>query len=184
MSAGQAAGDAGAVRVVSIDDCGPAVAAWTLRLAVAAVTAAVIAAMTVNHPPVALVFAGVLLGAGVLLSPGSAAAAALSALAALVSVVYGSGAPLQFSVLALVLLVHLLHVTCGLAAVVPRGARVHLSALRRPARRFALVQLAVFALALLSAALPAGRNPWHLEVVAIVAIAGLAAAVLVVFRRR
>jgi len=175
---------AAAVPTISIESCGVAVPAWFARLVVGAVATAVLVVTSTYGAPVAVMFIGGLLAASCVLSPGSAAPAALGGMAAFVPVVYGAGAQLRPELLALVFLVHLLHVSSGVAAVLPRGARLHLSALRRTGLRFLAVQATVFALAGLAVVLPGGRNPWHLEVLAVISVAGLAAFALVLLRRR
>ena len=169
---------------LSIADCGIAVPGWALRLLVAAVSAAIVGVLQAEGAPIAVLVLFGFLGASSVFSPSSAAPAALGGIAALVSTVYKTGGALAPAVLALVVLVHLLHVSSGLAAVVPRGARLHLSALRRPARRFVLIQTVVFAMAGISAVLPAGRNPVTIEVIAVLGVAALAVLAIVQLRRR
>jgi hypothetical protein len=179
-----------AVPTITIEDCGLALPGGVLRLVVAVASAGIVGVLAVDGaPPLVLAIVGLVATFGVL-SPGSAAPAALCGLAAIVSTIYANsgdgdidGAVLRPTVFLLVFLVHLVHVSCGLAAVVPRGARLHVSALRRPLRRFLLIQAAVFALAGLVAVLPAGRNPAQLEVLAILGITGLAALAIVLLRR-
>ena len=173
-----------AVPTVAIEDCGIAVPGWVLRLVVGAVSAAVVAVLGAEGAPVAVQVVFGLLGASSAVSPSSAAPAALGGGAALVSTVYNTSGMLAPAVLALVVLVHLLHVSSGLAAVVPRGARLHLSVLRRPLRRFLTIQAVVFALAGVAAVVPAGRNPVVLEVLAVLGVAGLAVFAIVQLRRR
>jgi hypothetical protein len=169
---------------VAIEDCGPSVPGWVLRLVVAAVSAAIVAVLGAEGAPIAVQVVFGLLAASGTVSPSSAAPAALGGGGALVSTVYHDGAPLAPAVLALVVLVHLLHVTCGTAAVVPPRARLFLRALRRPLARFVLIQAAVFALAGLVAVVPPGRNPTSVEVLAVLGVAGLAALAIVQLRRR
>jgi hypothetical protein len=90
--------------------------------------------------------------------------------------------PLRAEVLVLIPLVHLFHVVCGLAGVLPASGRVHLRALRAPALRFLLVQAVMAVVVVLVALLPAGRTPPLLEVVGLVGLAGIAALVLVLQR--
>jgi hypothetical protein len=170
--------------VVSVRDAGASVPAWTMRLVVAVVAAGIVGVMRADGAPVALVVVGVLLALASVLSPGSAAPAGLSAAAAVISAAYTSGVQLRPAMLALVVLVHLLHVTSGLAAILPRGARLHVSALHRPLRRFVAVQIGVLALVGVASVIPGGPNPWHLEVIAILGMAGLAAVALLLVRRR
>jgi hypothetical protein len=169
--------------VISIDDCGVALPAWALRLAVALVAAAVVAVLALDGLPPATLIVLALLAAATALSPASAAPAALAATAALATLL-SSGGGLRPTVLALVPLVHLLHVTSAVTAVVPRGARVHMPALRRTAARFLAVQASVFALAGLAALLPHGPTPAHLEVVTVLGVAALAVMAIVLLRRR
>jgi hypothetical protein len=173
-----------AVPTLSIEDCGIAVPGWVLRFAVGVVAAAIVAVLADEGAPTAVQVVFGLLAASSALSPSSAAPAALGGVAALASTVYNAGGVLAPAVLALVALVHLLHVTSGIAAIVPRGARLHLSTLRRPLRRFVVIQAAVFALAGLAAVAPAGRNPVTVEVLAVLGVAGLAVLAIVQLRRR
>lgn len=85
--------------------------------------------------------------------------------------------PLRPVVLVLIPLIHLFHITCGLAGVLPATGRVHLSALRAPALRFVLVQAAMAVIVVLVALLPAGQTGPLVEAVA---LAGLAAVALLV----
>lgn len=168
---------------VTLEEYGVALPAWALRVLLAAASAGIVIVLAVDGAPVAvLVVAGLLAASGVL-SPGSAAPAALSGAAAALSAVYAGGVMLRPTVFALIFLVHLLHVSAGLAAVVPRGARLHLVALRRPALRFVAIQVAVFAVAGLASLIPAGRNPVSLEVLAVLGIAATAALAIVLLRR-
>jgi|GEM_PF-5819554 len=173
-----------AVPQVAMEDFGPAVPGWVLRLAIAGVSTAIVAVLGAEGAPPAVQVVFLLLAASSVFSPGSAAPGALGGVGALVSTVYHTGAALAPPVLALVVLVHLLHVGCGLAAVVPPRARLHLFTLYRPLRRFLVVQAAVFALAGLVSVLPDGRNPVTVEVLAVLGVAGLAVLAIVQLRRR
>ena len=169
----------------AIEDFGIALPGWVMRLVVAVAAAGVVGALAVDGAPPSVLVVVALIGASGVLSPGSAAPAALCGVAAIVSTVYaGGGGVLRPTVFALVFLLHLAHASSAIAAVVPRGARLHMAALRRPLRRFVLIQAAVLALAGLAAALPAGRNPVQLEVLATLGIAGLAALAIALLRRR
>jgi hypothetical protein len=173
-----------AVPTVSIEDCGIAVPGWTLRAAVGTVSAAIVAVLAAEGAPIAVQVVFGLLAASSVASPSSAAPAALGGVAALVSTVYNAGVVLAPAVFALVALVHLLHVLSGIAAVVPLGARLHLSTLRRPLWRYVTIQAAVFALAGLAAVVPSGRNPVTLEVLAVLAVAALSVLAITQLRRR
>jgi hypothetical protein len=123
----------------------------------------------------------ILIGLAVLMSmavPASPAPALLVLLVA-VSVVAIGGSPFAPHVLLLVPLVHLVHVSCALAGLMPTRSRVRLSALRAPAIRFVAIQAGVFALAGLMAVAPTGTVPGALE---FVAVAGIAAIAIILWR--
>jgi hypothetical protein len=128
---------------------------------------------------------GITTGTLVLLLPGvlaSAYAPASPAPAAVVVVVavllaLAGGDPLRAEVLITIPLVHLFHVACGLAGVLPASGRVHLRALRSTSLRFLLVQAVTAAVVVLVALLPTGRTQ---PVVEVLGLAGLAGVVLVV----
>jgi hypothetical protein len=133
---------------------------------------------------------GVTIGPFVVLLPAVLASAYAPASPAPAGLVIGSAAlaalaggdPLRVEVLILIPLVHLFHVTCGLAAVVPAAGRLHLPALRAPALRFLLVQGVMAVLVTLSALLPTGRTAPLFEAVGLVGLALIA--VLVVWFQR
>lgn len=169
--------------VVSIMDRRGTVPDWTLRLALALVIAAIIAVLaTEGVPPGVLIILG-LVGLGGLLVPASAGAVLLGGGAAIMVAVYSGADPVRPAVLAMVVLVHLLHVLTGLVAVIPSRARIHLSALRRPALRFLGIQAVVFALAALAWRLPRSETPALIEIAAVLGVTGIAALVLVLLRR-
>ncbi len=105
-------------------------------------------------------------------APASPAPAGVVVVVALL-IALADGDPLRAAVLVLIPLVHLFHVTCAIAGVVPSDGRVHVSALRAPALRFVSVQAVVFALAGLAALLPAGRVPVAFEIVGLAGLAGI-----------
>ncbi|MPZ83129.1 MAG: hypothetical protein GEV28_23140 [Actinophytocola sp.] len=80
--------------------------------------------------------------------------------------------------------VHLFHVSCGLAGVLPVTGRVHLRALRKTAVRFVLVQAIVFALVGVAALLPVRQTPAVLEVTALLGLTAIALVILVWHRQR
>jgi hypothetical protein len=94
----------------------------------------------------------------------------------------GGDDPLRAEVLVMVPLVHLFHVVCGLAGVLPASGRVHPRALRPTVLRFLLVQAVTAVVVVLVALLPTGRTQPVVEVFALVGLAGLA--LLVVVRQR
>jgi hypothetical protein len=83
--------------------------------------------------------------------------------------------PFSIGVLALLPLVHLVHIGSAVAAVIPGTARVHLAALRPAAVRFAIVQAIVFGLAGVAALVPETVTPAALEFAALIGAALLAA---------
>lgn len=90
--------------------------------------------------------------------------------------------PMRVQVLAMVPLVHLFHVTCGIAGVLPAAGRVHLSALRPTVVRFVLIQAVTAAVVVLIALLPDGTTQPLVEVLALAGLAGVA--VLLVWLQR
>ena len=157
------------------------VPALVLRAAILAVGAAIIAVPLSE---------GITVGALVVLlpavlasayAPASPAPAGVVVVAAAVAAL-GGGDPLRVEVLILIPLVHLFHITCGIAGVVPVTGRVHLRALRAPVLRFLLVQAVMTVLVVLAALLPTGRTGPLLEAVGLVGLA--AVALLVVWFQR
>jgi hypothetical protein len=172
--------------VVPLSEAGLPLPAWVLRLAVAATCGALAGVLLLDGAPPAFVFVLGLLAVATVLSPSSAAPAAVcgGAVLGLVIVSPDGSEPLRLAVLAVIVLVHLLHVLCGIAALVPLGARLHLPALRRPLLRLLSVQLGVFALAALTLAMPGGRNPVPLEIAAVLGVAAAAVFAVLLLRRR
>lgn len=168
---------------VPVVDLGITVPDWTLRLLLAAVAGAICAVLsTETVPPGGLIILG-LAGLATLLVPASPAAAVLGGGTAVLLAAYGEDDPFRPAVLACVVLVHLLHVVTGQAAAIPRGTRIHLGALRRPALRFLLIQAAVLALAGLAARLPHTATPTLVEVAALLAVTALAVFAMFLLRR-
>jgi hypothetical protein len=106
-------------------------------------------------------------------APASPAPAAVVVVAAAL-LALADGDPLRPAVLVMIPLVHLFHVECGLAGVVPASGRVHARALRPVAVRFLLVQAATAVVVVLMALLPTGRTPPAVELLALVALAVIA----------
>jgi hypothetical protein len=152
---------------------GPGWPGWWLRVLVGASAAGVVAVLAGQGVAVPVLVLFGLLGVVCVRFPGSAAATLLVAAAVLLTVLLG-GDPVRFGVLALVPLLHLLHVSSALAGVLPARSRVHPAALVAPARRFVLVQLAVFALPGVVAWVPAGPTAPLVEAAALVGVAALA----------
>jgi hypothetical protein len=116
-------------------------------------------------------------------APASPAPSVIVVVAALM-VTLADGDPLRAEVLVLIPLVHLFHVTCGLAGVFPAAGRVHLGALRAPILRFLLVQAVMAVVVALAAVLPAGRTAPVVEVAGLLALAGVALLVMRLHRVR
>ncbi|WP_133906195.1 hypothetical protein [Actinophytocola oryzae] len=162
---------------------GRGVPAYLLR-----VTILVVGAAIVSVP----LHAGVTVGTLVVLLPAVLASAYAPAspapagvvVVAAVLVTLGGGDPLRAEVLVLIPLVHLFHVACGLAGVMPARGRVHVSAVWVAARRFLLVQAAMAVLVCIAALLPTGPTAQVVEAVALVGLAGVAVLVIQLQRVR
>jgi hypothetical protein len=102
-----------------------------------------------------------------------------------VAVTAGNGDALRPEVLLEIPLLHLVHVSSSLAALVPLRAVIKPAALLRPLRRFLAVQVATFAVVGVATLLPTGRNPTVVELAGLVASTGLVVlAIRVVAGRR
>ena len=97
---------------------------------------------------------------------------------AAVATAFMDGADVSVEAVLLIPVLHLGHVLAGIAGVLPIGARLHLSAFRRPLRRYLLIQVAVLALVAVAMLLPAGRIDPIVEVAGLLAAAGIALAAL------
>jgi hypothetical protein len=134
--------------------------------------------------------AGVTVGSLVVLLPAVLASAYAPAspvpagviIAAAVLIALSGDDPLRPEVLVLIPLVHLFHIACGLAGVVPVHGRVHARALVAPGLRFLLVQAIMAVLVVVAALLPDGLSAPLFEAVTLVGLAGVA--VLVIFLQR
>ncbi|MFS8102018.1 hypothetical protein LFM09_33310 [Lentzea alba] len=91
------------------------------------------------------------------LMPASAAPALLIGYAAL-AMAFAEGHPLRLGVLLMIPLLHLIHITSALAAVVPVKTKIEPAALKAPARRFAIVQAISFVVAAFASVIPSGPN--------------------------
>ena len=90
--------------------------------------------------------------------------------------------PLRAEVLVMIPLVHLFHVACGLAGVLPAGGRVHLRALRSTVLRFLGIQAVTAVMVALVALLPTGRTQPVVEVLGLTGLTGVV--LLVVWLQR
>ncbi|TDQ04242.1 hypothetical protein [Labedaea rhizosphaerae] len=153
-------------------ELGRGLPAILLRVLIALTCLGIVGVLALDHtePAGVLVVAVVaVLSIGL---PASPSPALLIVLAAGLIVV-GHKEPLSLAALAMIPLVHLLHVSCGIAGMLPLRARVHLAALRRPAVRYLMVQTGVFLVAGIAALLPEGATPAVLEVLALLSVAAL-----------
>ncbi|MFD0202163.1 MULTISPECIES: hypothetical protein [Saccharothrix] len=164
-------------------ELGAGLPAWVLRAAVGVVAAGVAAVLAVNGVEwPALALYGVLVVAAVAI-PASAAVALIIGYPA-AAMVFTGDEPSWPSVLVLVVLLHLLHVLSAYAAILPIGSRVHLDALKAPAKRFAVVQLSVLAFAIVVLLVPGGRTDEAVEVVGLVCAVGLVVGAVLLMRRK
>jgi hypothetical protein len=164
-------------------EVGSGLPGWVLRAAigvVAAGVAGVLAVDGVEWPALALY--GVLVVAAVAI-PASAAVALIIGYPA-AAMVFSTDEPWWPGVFALVVLLHLLHVLSAYAAIIPVGSRIHLDALKAPAKRFAGVQLSVLAFAVVVTLLPGGRTDEAVEVVGLACVVGLVVGVVLLLRRK
>ncbi|MGH3879137.1 MAG: hypothetical protein ACRDSK_19075 [Actinophytocola sp.] len=161
---------------VDVPRLGRGAPGWLLRAAVLATGSLVVAIPSTEGAMWGALF---ILGPAILASvyaPASPVPIAVVVGAALLAALTGDD-PLRPAVLALIPAVHLFHLSCAIAGVVPVRARVHPKAFVRPAIRFVVVQAVVFAFVGAAALLPAGQTPALLEVVA---LAGLVVIAVVV----
>ncbi|AXX28010.1 hypothetical protein APASM_0645 [Actinosynnema pretiosum subsp. pretiosum] len=156
---------------------------WSSRLAVALVGGGLTGVLAVEgtEPPFLLVHLALVCLAAVL----PASAAPVLVIAATAAALALSDAPaFRPAVLVAVALAHLLHVVTALAALLPLDSRVHPSALRVPAIRFASVQLCVLGAAGLISLVPQGRVAAPLELLGLAAATALAAGSALLLRSR
>jgi hypothetical protein len=168
LIAGRAKRSAGGV--IELGDGVPAVALRAVIGLAGAGIVVVLANSGVGGLGLILIAASALMSAGVPASP----APSLVVLLVAVLVVAIGGNPFAPHVLLLVPLLHLLHVSCAVAGLIPARSRIRPSALRAPAIRFVAIQAGVFALAGFLAVAPTGRVPEALEFIAIAGIATIA----------
>ncbi|GAB1515458.1 hypothetical protein [Actinophytocola sp. KF-1] len=160
---------------------GRGVPAWLLRVVILVVGAAIVLLPLSEGTTTGTFF---VLAPAVLASayaPASPAPAAVVVVAAVLLALAG-GDPLRAEVLITVPLVHLFHVACGIAGVVPASGRVHPAALRSTGLRFVVIQAVTAVVAVVLALLPDGRTQPVVEVLALAGLAGVA--LLVVWFQR
>ena len=160
---------------------GRGVPAWLLRVVILAVGAAIVLLPLSEGTTTGTLFVllpAVLASAYAPASPSPAAVVVVAA----VLLALADEDPLRAEVLIMVPLVHLFHVTCGIAGFLPASGRVHLRALRSSALRFLVVQSLTAVVAVMVALLPEGRTQPMVEALALAGLAGVA--LLVVWFQR
>ncbi len=160
---------------------GRGIPAWLLRAVILVTGAAIVLLPLSEGTTTGTLF--VLLPATLasVYAPASPAPAAVVVVAA-VLLALADGDPLRAEVLVMVPLVHLFHVTCGIAGFLPASGRVHPRALRSTALRFLLIQAVTAVIAVMVALLPDGRTQPVVEVLALAGLTGVA--LLVVWFQR
>jgi hypothetical protein len=151
----------------------PGLSAWWLRAAIAVVGVAVLGALELQGLGFSLMIVFAVVLAVTVAMPSSPGMTVLIGGAA-VATAFMDGNSLSVEAVLLIPLLHLGHVLAGIAGVLPVGARLHLSAFRRPLRRYLLIQVAVLALVAVAVLLPAGRIDPIVEVAGLLAAAGIA----------
>ncbi|TCO58466.1 hypothetical protein [Actinocrispum wychmicini] len=150
------------------------VPAWVVRATVALAVALIMVLLAAQGVSGILLGVVGVVGALSALVPASPAPA-MVIIATAVSVAVVVDDPFGVGVLALLPLVHVVHIGCALTAVIPGTARIHLRALRPVAVRFVLVQTIALGLAGVSSIVPTSVMPTVLEIAGLLAVAGLAA---------
>jgi hypothetical protein len=169
------AGGSGAAQPVSVPpilELGPGWPGWVLRLIL--LTAASGAVGTLLGDGLSVLVLVVLLCLALLTTalPASPAPALLIA-AVVIAVTVVGGDPLRAVVLVEIPLLHLVHSVASITALLPLRSVVRPAALARPARRFVLIQVAVFAIVAVAEVLPTGRNTTVVELAGLIAASGL-----------
>ncbi|MGW5055604.1 hypothetical protein [Actinokineospora sp. NPDC004072] len=164
-------------------DVGRRFSALWLRAAIGVAAAGIVADLVIAGTPGFTRWLGAVLAVLCVLLPASPVALVLIALAAC-AVAFSAPAPLSPALLALIPLTHALHLASGLAAVLPRGARVHGAALVAPLRRAAAIQCGAGLIVIAATFLPTGPTPPAVEFAALLSTAGMALAVILLERSR
>ncbi|MGQ0840800.1 hypothetical protein [Actinokineospora sp.] len=164
-------------------DVGRGVSALWVRAAAGLACAGILADLALHGAAGFILGIVAILGLACVYVPASPAPLLVIGIAAMVLTVSGDD-PLRPGVLVMVPLVHLLHLSCAIAAVLPKGARIAPAALRPPVRRAAATELVVFAIAAVAVFVPTGRTPVIVELIALLSIAGIALVVIILDRYR
>jgi len=151
----------------------PGLPGWWLRAAIGLLGALVIVVLAVQGLGFSMVIVfGVVVAVTVAL-PSSPAMTVLIGGAA-IATAFMDGVDVSVEAVLLIPLLHLGHVLSAIAGVLPLDSRLHLSAFRRPLRRYLLIQVAMLALVAVAVLLPAGRVDPIIEVAGLLAAAGVA----------
>jgi hypothetical protein len=171
-TSGTATSGAAQSAVPPIVELGPGWPGWVLRLLL--LTAGFGAVGTLLSDGLSILVLVVLLGLALLTAalPASPAPALLIA-AVVITVTVVGGDPLRPEVLVEIPLLHLVHLTAAITALLPVRSVIRPAALVAPARRFVLVQVAVFAVVAMAEMLPTGRNTTVVELAGLIAASGL-----------
>ncbi|MGX7825306.1 hypothetical protein ACTG9Q_09450 [Actinokineospora sp. 24-640] len=164
-------------------DVGRGVSALWLRGAVGVAAGGIVLDLVLAGVPTFARWLAAALAALCVLLPASPVALLLILLAG-GTVALSAAEPFSPALLALIPLVHLLHLSCALAAVLPRGARIAPAALRAPARRALAVQAGVGLIVIVATFLPTGPTAPVVELVALLSSAAIALAVILLERSR
>lgn len=156
---------------------GRGVPAWLLRVAVLVAGVFVVAIPTADGALLGTLFIMCPLVVIAIYAPASPAPSGLVIAAAVMAALTGDD-PLRPAVLLMIPAVHLFHVTCGLAGLVPLRGRLHPRALLRPALRFLLVEAIVFAFVGVAALLPVTQIPASIEIAALAGLVVVAVLIL------
>jgi hypothetical protein len=151
----------------------PGLPSWWLRAAIGLLGVLVIVVLAVQGLGFSMVVVLGLVVAVTVALPSSPAMTVLIGAAA-IATAFLDGADVSVEAVLLIPLLHLGHVLSAIAAVLPIDSRLHLSAFRRPLRRYLLIQVAVLALVAVAVLLPAGRVDPLIEAAGFLAAAGIA----------
>jgi hypothetical protein len=153
-------------------ELGPGWPGWLLRLALLTAASGAVGTLLGDGLSTLVLIALLCLALLTAALPASPAPALLIA-AVVITVTVVGGDPLRPVVLVEIPLVHLVHSLAAISALLPVRSIVRPAALARPARRFLLVQVAVFAVVAVAGVLPAGRNTTIVELAGLIAASGL-----------
>ena len=152
----------------------PGLPGWWLRAAIGVVGALVLVLLGVQGIGLSMLIVFGAVAAVTVAVPSSPAMTVLIGGAAVATAFLDGATTLGVEALLLIPVLHLGHVLAAIAGMLPLGSRLHLSAFRRPLRRYLLIQVAVLVLVAVAVLLPAGRIEPIVEVAGLLAAAGIA----------